>query len=94
MSDLQCPATAVLVETGAADDAATDRRRIAARFELRADEDVAAFVGTTADEFRGEAFVVAAPAPSLVRALRLHRIRDDPPVAIDVDADGWRIAAP
>lgn len=94
MSDLQCPATAVLVETGATEETSTDRRRIAARFELRTGEDVAAFVGATADEFRGEAFVVAAPGPSLVRALRLHRIREDPPLAIEVDADGWRVAAP
>ncbi|THJ67075.1 hypothetical protein E8P82_06455 [Arthrobacter echini] len=94
MTDLQCPARAVLLAIDAVTPSWMDRLRIAARFELSADEDVAAFVDATADEFRGEDFVVVAATASLAEALGLHGIRHEPPVAIGVDADGWSILVP
>lgn len=94
MTDLQCPATAVLLESGVEEPAWLDRLRIAEEFELREPADVGAFVEETADRFRGEAFVVRGPAVSVEQALRSRGIRGEAPVVVEIDSGGWTLRDP
>ncbi len=89
MTDLQCPATAVLLAAGAALPDWLARLPVAARFDLPADQDLAAFLEETADRFRGETFVVTAPTDAIARAVR--RAGPGPaPAVLEIDSDGWR----
>lgn len=91
MTDLQCPATAILLETDAEPPVWLSRRRVAARFDLTDPCDVATVVEEAADLFRGETFVLAAPAEALARALLQQGLSGGPPLLVDVDSDGWRL---
>ncbi|WP_434994166.1 hypothetical protein [Arthrobacter sp. Ld5] len=91
MTDLQCPATAILLATGAEPPSWLERRRVAARVQLVDPCDVSSTVEETADCFRGETFVVEAPAEAIVLALRRRRLPGGPPLLVDVDSDGWRL---
>ena len=92
MTDLQCPATAILLDPGAEPPPWLGRRRIADRFELADPCDVANVVEETADRFRGETFLIAAPAEAIALALRRRGLQGGPPVVVDVDSEGWRLA--
>lgn len=92
MTDLQCPATAILLAAGAEPPSWLERRRVAARFDLTDPCDVSAAVEETADRFRGETFVVAAPSGAITLALRRWGLPGGPPLLVDVDSDGWRLA--
>ncbi|WP_247826219.1 hypothetical protein [Arthrobacter antioxidans] len=92
MTDLQCPATAILLDAGAEPPPWLGRHRLAARFDLADPCDVAAVVEETADRFRGETFAIAAPADAIALALRRRGLPGGPPLLVDVDSDGWRLA--
>jgi len=92
MTDLQCPATAILLAAGAEPPAWLGRHRIAAEFDLADPCDVGTVVDETADGFRGETFVVTAPRAAIALALRRWGLQDGPPLAVDVDSEGWRLA--
>ncbi|MFE7630915.1 hypothetical protein [Kocuria sp. NPDC057446] len=90
MTDLQCPATAVLLDDAAPAPPWTARLRVAARFTARGAEDLDALVEDSADLFRGETFVVAAPAGDIEAALRRRGASGRAPVVVEVDSSGWR----
>ncbi|MFF0991011.1 hypothetical protein [Kocuria nitroreducens] len=90
MTDLQCPATAVLLDGAAAPPLWTARLRVAERFTVRGAEELVSLVDDSADLFRGETFVVAAPAGDIEEALRLRGADGRAPVVVEVDSAGWR----
>jgi hypothetical protein len=90
MADLQCPATAILLDAAAAPPPWLARLRVAGRFEARGPDTVVALVEETADLYRGEAFVVAAPLADLDGALRARGIGGGAPIVVEVDSGGWR----
>lgn len=90
MTDLQCPATAVLLDDGAPDPPWLDRLRVAGRFTGSGPGELVRLVEDTADLFRGETFVVAAPAADVVSALRRRGVGGGVPVVVEVDSAGWR----
>ncbi|WP_104179787.1 hypothetical protein [Arthrobacter sp. B0490] len=102
MTDLQCPATAVLLAADAGRPDWLARLRVAAWFDLGDGQDapdLAGFLEETADRFRGETFVVTAPAEAVGQAVRRavgHRAAPGAaPVVVEIDSDGWRfVAAP
>jgi len=65
--------------------------RIAGRFE--AAEDFEEQIDDTADLYRGETFVVLAPADHLSRALRERGLPGVVPSIIEIDSGGWRTVA-
>ena len=95
MTDLQCPATAVLLDDAVPPPPWTARLRVAERFTARGAEELVSLVEDSADLFRGETFVVAAPAGDIEAALRRQSVRGRAPVVVEVDSAGWRsVAAP
>lgn len=90
MTDLQCPATAVLLDDGAPDPPWLDRLRVAERFTGSGPGGLVRLVEDTADLFRGETFVVAAPAADVASALRRRGVGGGVPVVVEVDSAGWR----
>ncbi len=90
MTDLQCPATAVLLGAGAPDPPWLERLRVAERFTGSGPGELLRLVEDTADLFRGETFVVAAPAADVVSALRRRGVGGGVPVVVEVDSAGWR----
>ncbi|OUM39486.1 hypothetical protein [Arthrobacter sedimenti] len=90
MADLQCPATAILLDAAAAPPPWLARLQVAGRFEARGSDAVVALVEETADLCRGEVFVVAAPPADIDQALRTQGIAGTAPIVIDIDSDGWR----
>lgn len=90
MTDLQCPATAVLLDDAAPPPPWTARLRAAERFTARGAEDLVTLVEDSADLFRGETFVVAAPAGDIEAALRRRGMSGRAPVVVEVDSSGWR----
>lgn len=90
MTDLQCPATAVLLDDTVPPPPWTARLRVAERFTVRGAEELASLVEDSADLFRGETFVVAAPAGDVEEALRLRGVGGRAPVVVEVDSSGWR----
>lgn len=92
MTDLQCPATAILLDAGTEPPPWLGRHRIAARFDLADPCDVSAVVEETADRFRGETFLVAAPAGAIALALRRWGLQGRAPLLVDVDSAGCRLA--
>ncbi|MHC5559563.1 hypothetical protein [Kocuria sp.] len=90
MSDLQCPATAVLLDDAAASPAWLARLPVAERLTARGAREVVRLVEDTADLFRGETFVVAAPAEDVAAALRERGVGGRAPVVVEVDSAGWR----
>ncbi|WP_341394911.1 hypothetical protein [Arthrobacter sp. G119Y2] len=91
MTDLQCPAGAVLLGCGAPPPPWLARLRVAERFEATGWANVLSLVDETADLFRGETFVVAAPPADVVEALRRRGVAGRPPVLVEVDSGGWRL---
>jgi hypothetical protein len=89
VTDLQCPATAVLLDGAAAPPAWLTRLRIAGRFDA-ADRDIVTVVDATADLYRGETFVVAAAAHDIEGALISRGLPPGVPAVIEVDSMGWR----
>lgn len=92
MTDLQCPATAVLLPLGLPAPAWLVRLPVAGRFEARGCPHILSLVDETADLYRGETFVVTAPAVDLQEALHRRGILGLPPVTVEVDSGGWRLA--
>lgn len=90
MSDLQCPATAVLLDDAAPPPSWAARLRVAERFAVRGPAELAALVEDTADLLRGETFVVAAPAGDILAALQEQGVGGCAPVVVEVDSAGWR----
>ncbi|MUN64896.1 hypothetical protein GMA12_17410 [Kocuria sediminis] len=90
MTDLQCPATAVLLDDAAPPPPWTARLRVAERFTARGAAELTALVEDSADLFRGETFVVAAPAGDIEEALRRRGVGGRAPVVVEVDSAGWR----
>ena len=90
MTDLQCPATAVLLDAAAPPPPWTARLRVAARFTARGAGELTSLVEDSADLFRGETFVVAAPAGDIEAALRRRGVGGRAPVVVEVDSAGWR----
>lgn len=96
MSDLQCPATVVLVAPGVL--ARVGAAAIAAGENLAGTFDVNVADGATlrqrvdelADLYRGETIVVVAPADAIRTALGAGGAVDQP-VAVAVDSTGWRV---
>lgn len=94
MTDLQCPATAVLVDDGSDRPSWLARLPVAASLDVREPCDVVALVEETADRFRGETFVVAAPAAAIIAALGRRDLRGTVPIVVEVDSEGWRAVPP
>jgi hypothetical protein len=90
VTDLQCPATAVLLDDAAPPPPWTARLRVAERFAAHGAGDLVSLVEDTADLFRGETFVVAAPAGDIEAALRRRGVGGRAPVVVEVDSSGWR----
>jgi hypothetical protein len=90
MTDLQCPATAVLLDDTAPSPRWTARLRVAERFTARGAAELVSLVEDSADLFRGETFVVAAPASDIEAALRRQGVDGRAPVVVEVDSAGWR----
>lgn len=82
MTDLQCPATAVLLDDAVPPPPWTARLRVAERFTARGAEELVSLVEDSADLFRGETFVVAAPAGDIEAALRRRSVRGRAPVVV------------
>lgn len=91
-SDLQCPATAVLLPLGDPAPAWLVRLPVAGRFAASGWAHVISLVNETADLYRGETFAVTAPAADLAEALHRRGIVAQPPVIVEVDSGGWRMA--
>lgn len=94
MADLQCPATAVLLDAAAAPPAWLSRLRVAGRFDAGGRVAVVALVEETADLYRGETFVVTAPGADVEDALRIRGVDAGVPVILEVDSAGWRPVPP
>lgn len=94
MADLQCPATAVLLDGGAPPPPWLRRLRVADRFRTRGAGAVASLVDETADLFRGETFVVAAPPGDVAEALRRRGLAGEPPLIVRIDSGGWAVVPP
>jgi hypothetical protein len=94
MADLQCPATAILLDAAAAPPPWLARLNVAGRFEARGSDAIVALVEETADLYRGEAFVVAAPPTDLDQALRTRGIGGTTPIVVEIDSNGWRTVSP
>ena len=93
MTDLQCPAIVVLIAGDAA--APSWLSRVAAEFVVDGDAaDLGRLVEESTDLFRGETFVVRAALSRIREILRKRGIPSDPPVAVEVDSSGWRLALP
>ncbi|MER1996021.1 MAG: hypothetical protein ABTA24_05925 [Arthrobacter sp.] len=93
MTDLQCPATVVLIEGDAA--APTWLSRVAAEFVVDGGAvDLGRLIEESTDLFRGEIFVVRAALSEIREVLRKRGIPADPPVAVEVDSSGWRLSPP
>ena len=92
MTDLQCPATAVLLAAGSTAPSWLGRFRVAEEFEAHGPAALIALVEDSADLFRGETFVVRAPSEDLSEALRQMSIVAAPPAVVEVDSSGWRLA--
>ncbi|MFI7580472.1 hypothetical protein ACH9DO_08385 [Kocuria sp. M1N1S27] len=90
MTDLQCPATAVLLDDACPPPSWTARLRVAERFTVRGAEPLMSLVDDSADLFRGETFVVAAPAADVEEALRRRGVGGRAPVVVAVDSTGWQ----
>lgn len=90
MGDLQCPATAVLLDGDAPPPPWLDRLRVAERFTAGGAGELVELVEATADLFRGETFVVSAPADDVAAALRRLGVAGRAPVVVEVDSAGWR----
>ncbi|MFI7483583.1 hypothetical protein ACH9EU_14345 [Kocuria sp. M1R5S2] len=90
MSDLQCPATAVLLDQDAPAPPCCARLRVAARLTARGAAELAELVEDTADLFRGETFVVSAPAADVDAALLRRGVGGGAPAVVEVDSAGWR----
>lgn len=91
MTDLQCPATVVLLADLAPPPLWLGRVRVAAEFEIQGIAAVIALVEDSADLFRGETFVVRAPSADLSAALRQWSIPAALPAVVEVDFSGWRV---
>jgi hypothetical protein len=89
VSDLQCPAVAVLLDDGPVP-AWISRFRVAERFTASGAGELVELVEDTADLFRGETFVVTAPAGAVAAALRERGVDGRAPVVVEVDSGGWR----
>ena len=92
MSDLQCPATVVLVERGSTDPSWLSRFRIAGRFDADGSTDLQSTLEGIADEYRGETVVASAARADLVELLGRLGLAVRLPAVLDIDADGWRPA--
>jgi hypothetical protein len=90
VADLQCPATAILLDDAAAPPPWLARLQVAGRFEAHGPDAVVALVEETADLYRGEAFVVAAPPADIAQALRTQGIPGTAPMIVEIDSGGWR----
>ena len=90
MSDLQCPAVAVLLDDDDAAPAWISRLRVAERFTTSGAGELVELVEDTADLFRGETFVVTAPSAAIATALRARGVGGRAPAVVEVDSDGWR----
>ena len=94
MSDLQCPATVVLVGSGRLEAEATRRvlagRAVAAVFDLAPPDGPALrrSVDDLSDLHRGETIVVVAAPRTIADALGMTR---DGQVVVAVDSDGWTV---
>ncbi|GGG63628.1 hypothetical protein GCM10011374_28850 [Kocuria dechangensis] len=94
MSDLQCPATAVLLDDAVPPPAWLARLPVAERLGAHGAEELVRLVEDTADLFRGETFVVAAPAGDVAQALRERGLGGRAPAVVEVDSAGWRRVPP
>lgn len=92
MADLQCPATAVLLDEAEAAPTWLNELRVAGRFEVRGSRALVSLVDETADLYRGETFVVAAPSRAIEEALNSRGISAPAPLIIEIDSDGWHRA--
>lgn len=92
VTDLQCPATAVLLDGAVPPPSWLARLPVAGRFDAADRRAVVELVDGTADLYRGEAFVVSAPADAIGEALGSRGITASAPIVIEVDSDGWRRA--
>ncbi|MBD7994329.1 hypothetical protein H9639_03335 [Arthrobacter sp. Sa2CUA1] len=90
MTDLQCPATAVLLEDQVLPPPWLKRLPVAASFESPEPGTVDALVEDSADLFRGETFVVRAPLAELTEMLRRRGLAGAIPAILEVDSEGWR----
>lgn len=96
MSDLQCPATVVLVaadvlaRVGAA--AIVVGQHLAGTFDVDVADGAALRrrVDELADLYRGETILVVAPLDAICTALAVSGALDQP-VTVAVDSDGWRV---
>ncbi|MDQ0734954.1 hypothetical protein [Arthrobacter agilis] len=93
MTDLQCVATAVLLDAAAAPPAWLTRLPVAAWFDLQDTQDLTDLLEETADRFRGETFVVTASADAVTRALHRQAVEGTAPVVLEIDSEGWHLAA-
>jgi hypothetical protein len=94
VSDLQCPATAVLLDDAAAPPPWLTRLPVAERLRAHDAGGLLRLVEDTADLFRGETFVVTAPAADVAQALRERGAGGGPPAVVEVDSAGWRRVPP
>lgn len=92
MSDLQCPATVILLDVHAQAPVWLSRFRVAAEFEAGEAAGLLRLVEESADLFRGETFVVRAPFEDTRDALRQRGIPSAPPAVVELDSGGWRLA--
>jgi hypothetical protein len=90
MSDLQCPATAVLLDDQVPPPPWLARLPVAASFQAREPGEVAALVNDSADLFRGETFVVRAPSADVLEVLRRRGLTGSVPAVVEVDSSGWK----
>ncbi|MBD8043481.1 hypothetical protein H9638_06615 [Arthrobacter sp. Sa2BUA2] len=90
MTDLQCPATAVLLEDQVLPPPWLKRLPVAASFEAPVPGTADALVEESADLFRGETFVIRAPLAELVEILQRRGLAGTIPALLEVDSEGWR----
>lgn len=91
MTDLQCPATVVLLANQAPVPAWLGRLRVAGEYEIQGHAALLALVADAADLFRGETFVVSAPSADGQQALRQQGLPTVLPAVVEVDSSGWRL---
>lgn len=80
----------MLLEEDAAAPVWLGRLPVAARFEACGARALVHLVEETADRYRGETFVVAAPWADILEALGARGISAAPPLAVEIDSAGWR----